>query len=167
MHIPNMTIQPVSSWHDVLRRLELIKTLRRSAATALNESSSRSHTIVSLGIHRSPESFGAVHFVDLAGSERTKHSQSEGARMTEANNINRSLSALGDTLMALEQRKAHIPFRNSKLSYLLSDVLSQRWSKVMMIATCATDNCNAHESFSTLSFATRVQNIEKGKLQKC
>eukprot|EP00397_Hematodinium_sp_SG-2012_P009159 GEMP01009234.1.p1 GENE.GEMP01009234.1~~GEMP01009234.1.p1 ORF type:complete len:789 (+),score=199.65 GEMP01009234.1:679-3045(+) len=165
IYLPNLTQQSITCWKDVHRSLELIKNVRRSAATTLNDCSSRSHTIVSLGIRR-PNSFGAVHFVDLAGSERTKHSQAEGARMTEANCINRSLSALGDALLALEQRKSHVPFRNSKLSYLLSDVLSQRWSKVMMIATCATDPRNAHESFSTLSFANRVQNIEKGKLQQ-
>lgn len=37
----------------------------------------------------------------------------------EAQNINRSLSALGDVISALSQSKAHVPFRNSKLTYVL------------------------------------------------
>lgn len=160
MYVPNLTYKKVKTWEDVLEQLEFIKQIRRSAATALNETSSRSHTIVSLNIHRN-NGFSALHFIDLAGSERTKNSQSEGVRMTEANCINRSLSALGDTLLAMEQKKSHIPFRNSKLSFLLSDVLSKRWSKVLMIVTCSSDEINAHETFSTLTFANKVQRIRK------
>jgi len=160
MYVPNLTYKSVKTWEDVLQQLEFIKQLRRSGATALNETSSRSHTIVSLSIHRN-NGFSAIHFIDLAGSERTKHSQSEGVRMVEANCINRSLSALGDTLLAMEQKKAHIPYRNSKLSFLLSDMLSKRWSKVLMLATCSSDEVNAHETFSTLSFANRVQRIRR------
>lgn len=37
----------------------------------------------------------------------------------EAQNINRSLSALGDVISALSQSKPHVPFRNSKLTYVL------------------------------------------------
>ena len=41
----------------------------------------------------------------------------------EALHINKSLSALGDVISSLTSRKGHVPFRNSKLTHLLSDSL--------------------------------------------
>ena len=57
--------------------------------------------------------------VDLAGSERIKVSGVTGAGLREATNINSSLSALGDVMQALDQKQKHVPYRNSKLTYLL------------------------------------------------
>eukprot|EP00798_Chlamydomonas_sp_ICE-L_P015712 gene15712-21824_t len=42
--------------------------------------------------------------------------QVTGQQMKEAQSINKSLSALGDVISALQRRNAHIPFRNSKLT---------------------------------------------------
>merc|ERR1712032_367493 len=118
----------------------------------MGDVSSRSHCIYSIGLLNSTHTryVGALHIIDLAGSERTKLSKAEGIRLTEAKQINKSLSALGDVLFALEQKQSHVPFRNSKLTYLLSDVLSQSWSKVLFFATVNPSADNISESFSTL-----------------
>ena len=42
--------------------------------------------------------------MDLAGSERVKEAGSAGMRLTEAQNINKSLSNLGNVIMALAQK---------------------------------------------------------------
>ena len=45
-----------------------------------------------------------------------------GQRLAEAKNINKSLSALGDVINALGESgggRSHVPYRNSKLTYLL------------------------------------------------
>merc|ERR1719274_99176 len=84
------------------------------------------------------EVIGRVHFVDLAGSERTKVSGAEGQRMKEAQNINKSLAALGDVLRALAKNQRHVPYRNSKLTYLLQDALGGA-SKVLMFAQVSSD----------------------------
>lgn len=58
-----------------------------------------------------------------------------------------------------------MPFRNSKLSYLLSDVLAQPWSKILFFATVNETEDAVNESYSTLSFAKRIANIEKGRMR--
>ncbi|CAD7933677.1 unnamed protein product [Amoebophrya sp. A25] len=179
IYVDGLTTKVISSWADAEAILNRAKQTRVTAGTALNDVSSRSHCIYSIGMLRTGGGggkgknagaggagyVGALHVIDLAGSERTKISRAEGQRLTEAKQINKSLSALGDTLFALEAKQAHIPFRNSKLSYLLSDVLSQSWSKVLLFATVHPGSENVNESFSTLSFARRIGNIEKGRLR--
>lgn len=79
---------------------------------------------------------GKLNLVDLAGSERVGRSGAEGSRLREAQHINKSLSALGDVIYALRSRQGHVPFRNSKLTYLLQDSLSGD-SKTLMIVVGA------------------------------
>lgn len=76
---------------------------------------------------------GKLNLIDLAGSERVGRSGAEGSRLREAQYINKSLSALGDVIYALRSRQSHVPFRNSKLTYLLQDSLSGDSKTLMMV----------------------------------
>jgi len=71
--------------------------------------------------------------VDLAGSERVSRSEVAGERLREAQHINRSLSSLGDVMAALQEKRSHVPFRDSMLTRHLQDSLSGA-SKVIMFA---------------------------------
>ena len=67
-----------------------------------------------------------LRMIDLAGSERVYRSEATGQRLEETKSINKSLSALGDVIAALKQKKqAHIPYRNSKLTHYLQDSLCE------------------------------------------
>lgn len=81
-----------------------------------------------------------------------------GQAMKEAQHINKSLSSLGDVLEALDQKSKHIPYRNSKLTYLLQDSLNGT-SRSLMIITCCPTEQHAEETLFTLQFASRVRNI--------
>lgn len=64
---------------------------------------------------------GVLHLVDLAGSERLDRSGVGGdaQRLRETQSINKSLSCLADVFSALSAKSSHVPFRNSKLTYLM------------------------------------------------
>ena len=95
---------------------------RSVAATKSNERSSRSHSVFILKLNgenaiTGEKSEGTLNLVDLAGSERLSSSGATGERLKETQNINKSLSCLGDVIGALGQGKegGHIPYRNSKV----------------------------------------------------
>ena len=109
-------------------------------------------------------------FGDLAGSERLSKSKSTGAQLKEAQNINKSISALGNCVQALafasnKREKggiaaSHIPFRDSKLTRLLADALSGN-TKTYFIASVGPSMHSYTETLSTLSFASRAASVKK------
>lgn len=117
---------PLDSADTVELMLKQADNNRSVAATLSNSRSSRSHSVFILKLlgrnERTGEtSEGTLNLVDLAGSERLKSSGAEGDRMKETQNINKSLSCLGDVIGALGSGKegGHVPYRNSKVRRVL------------------------------------------------
>lgn len=77
---------------------------------------------------------GKLNLVDLAGCERVRVTGATGKRLEESKSINQSLSALGNVISALTDKKSrlHIPFRDSKLTRLLEDSLGGNCKTTMM-----------------------------------
>jgi kinesin family protein C1 len=149
--VTDLTVVPLSSPSQVKNLLALAQSRRSVASTLVNERSSRSHSVFTLRISgvnvgignvgrgdpfSSTSTFvggtgerceGSLNLVDLAGSERLNVSFAPGVladkeRVKETQNINKSLSALGDVIAALGDRGSnadgggkHIPYRNSKV----------------------------------------------------
>jgi kinesin family member C1 len=107
---------------------------------------------------------GTLHLVDLAGSERLGKSHATGERLKETQAINKSLSALTDVFVALSKRAPHVPYRNSKLTFLLQPCLSGD-GKALVIANLSPVADSAHESLCTLRFASMVGTCELGKVR--
>ncbi|KAI9787906.1 MAG: kinesin-like nuclear fusion protein [Candelina submexicana] len=154
---------------SILRRA----TANRSvAATKANERSSRSHSVFILKLLgensiTGEKSEGTLNLVDLAGSERLSHSGSTGERLKETQNINRSLSCLADVIGALGQGKegAHVPYRNSKLTYLLQFSLGGN-SKTLMFVNISPLQAHLSETLTSLRFATKVHNTHIGTAKR-
>lgn len=150
----------LDSEDTVEQMLKHAQNNRSVAATKANERSSRSHSVFILKLtgensatHERCE--GTLNLVDLAGSERLKHSGAEGDRMKETQNINKSLTCLGDVIEALGKGNGHIPYRNSQLTYLLKNSLGGN-SKTLMFVMVSPLEAHLKETLTSLRFATKV-----------
>ena len=78
--------------------------------------------------------------LSLAGSERQRQSGATGERLKEASGINVSLTVLGQVIMALVDaqhgRRRHVPYRNSRLTFLL-----QVWSVLCIDHSNPVEHC--------------------------
>lgn len=92
-----------------------------------------------------------LSFVDLAGSERIKKSGSSGNQLKEAQSINKSLSALVDVISALSSDGQHIPYRNHKLTMLMSDSLGGN-AKTLMFVNLSPAESNLDETYNSLMY---------------
>ncbi|XP_037372358.1 kinesin-like protein KIFC3 isoform X5 [Talpa occidentalis] len=166
LYVPGLTEFQVQSVEDINKVFEFGHTNRTTEFTNLNEHSSRSHALLIVTVRGVDGSTGVrttgkLNLVDLAGSERVGKSGAEGSRLREAQHINKSLSALGDVIAALRSRQGHVPFRNSKLTYLLQDSLSGD-SKTLMVVQVSPVEKNTSETLYSLKFAERVRSVELG-----
>lgn len=165
-HVSDLTIVDVRSTREVSYLLDKAAQSRSVGKTLMNEQSSRSHFVFTLrisGVNESTEQQvqGVLNLIDLAGSERLSKSGSTGDRLKETQAINKSLSSLSDVIFALAKREDHVPFRNSKLTYLLQPCLGGD-SKTLMFANISLDPSSLGESLCSLRFAARVNACEIG-----
>lgn len=184
--VTDTVVLPLTSPSQVFSLLSRASSKRSVAATLMNERSSRSHSVFSLRVRgrnaTTLESCDAtLNLVDLAGSERLSSSGSgdDPRRLKEAVNINKSLSALADVITALgaagnrggnpgapaASSTAHIPYRNSTLTWLLKNSLGGN-SKTLMLASLSPMLESLQETICTLRFATKVSSTFVGVARK-
>jgi len=169
-YVQDLALFPVASYDEVIEIWGKARSNRTTFSNNVNEHSSRSHLVLSVyvrGENRNTGvgSYGKLHLVDLAGSERLSRTGASGDRLKEAQNINKSLSALGDVIAAAAAKQGHIPYRNSKLTHVLQDSLGQD-SKTLMIVQTSPLTKDASESLCSLNFASRARQVELGQAKK-
>lgn len=187
--ITNATTLSLNNKEQVESILSQAMTRRSVAATKANERSSRSHSVFILKLKgqnsvTGETSKGTLNLVDLAGSERIKNAETSGQRLKETQSINKSLSCLGDVIGALGQgapgqdarlggsrdstgimSTAHIPYRNSKLTYLLQLSLGGNCKTLMFVMVAPEKKCLG-ETITSLKFAEKVSRTRVGVAKK-
>ena len=159
-------IRQIENESDFLNILSLAQRRRCVRATKSNEESSRSHLLFTVNIDVSSEKYparhGKLHICDLAGSERLNKSESVGVSLKETQHINSSLSNLSHVIEKLQDKSSHIPYRDSKLTYLLRNALGGD-SKTLAIICCNPCTDHYQESLCSLRFAQRASRVELKK----
>ena len=176
-YVENLSLHMISSVEDLFAILIKGNKNKATAATLMNDRSSRSHVTFSLNVYEQKpckneensakkktciQLLSKINFIDLAGSERASVIGSTGDRLKEGNLINKSLLTLGKVITLLSENQAqsnqHIPYRESALTYLLKDCLGGN-SYTCMIATISPSVENLEESLSTLRYASKARRI--------
>ena len=156
---------------DLYALLKRGGSYRTTAATLMNDVSSRSHAVFVITVEQMTTEnikgqthtqikVGKLNLVDLAGSERIRITGATGQQLEESKKINKSLSCLGNVINALTDQKGriHVPYRDSKLTRLLEDSLGGN-CKTTMLAMISPAHESFSESLSTLHFAQRTKKI--------
>ncbi|XP_058887746.1 kinesin-like protein KIF14 isoform X2 [Acipenser ruthenus] len=174
-YVADLSMNVVGSFDDIQSWLELGNKQRATAATGMNDKSSRSHSVFTLVMTQTKTEFvdeeehdhtitSRINLVDLAGSERCSTAQTSGDRLKEGVSINKSLLTLGKVISALSEhtsqnkKKVFIPYRESVLTWLLKESLGGN-SKTAMIATISPAASYVEESLSTLRYAKQARMI--------
>ncbi len=150
----------------ILKKMKEASKKRSVGETQSNRTSSRSHAIFILDVELESEKEkrkGSLCLIDLAGSERLNESKAENERLKETQNINKSLSALGNVFTAIKRKDGFVPFRDSKLTHLMQEYLTGQ-SRTIMIVNINPSSGN--ESICTLRFAAKVSECTLGSVER-
>ncbi|XP_074641971.1 kinesin-like protein KIF9 [Tubulanus polymorphus] len=163
VYVKGLSCHLAQNEEDALNLLFEGEMNRAIAEHSLNKVSSRSHCIFTVYIENRSRvqsdakyTISKINFVDLAGSERLSKTKSEGKTQQEAMYINKSLTFLEQTIIALaDKRREHIPFRQTKLTHYLKDSIGGN-CRTILVANIWGEAAQIEETISTLRFATRM-----------
>lgn len=180
-YVVDLSIHPVESYSALRNWLTVGNSQRATAATGMNDKSSRSHSIFNIVLNLSDIDLttpsqdserkqkvkqtrrSKISLVDLAGSERITHTAggSNGDRVREGVSINKSLLTLGKVISKLAESKKQsnfVPYRESVLTWLLRESLGGN-SKTLMLATISPASIHLDETLATLRYACQARTI--------
>uniref|UniRef100_A0A663N2F1 Kinesin-like protein KIF16B n=1 Tax=Athene cunicularia TaxID=194338 RepID=A0A663N2F1_ATHCN len=116
-YVEDLSKHLVQNYTDVEELMDAGNINRTTAATGMNDVSSRSHAIFTINFTQAKfdsempcETVSKIHLVDLAGSERADATGATGVRLKEGGNINKSLVTLGNVISALAISPADVNY---------------------------------------------------------
>ena len=152
----NLKYVSVTDPKEVSTLMQAASLNRATGSTNMNAASSRSHAICTIYVERTPKDgsdavTSKLTLVDLAGSERQKRTKAEGERLKEGISINKGLFVLGQVVSSLSAASSspansHVPYRDSKLTRLLTDSLGGN-SLTCMVCCVSPADINLDESW--------------------
>eukprot|EP00754_Rhynchopus_humris_P007003 Rhum_TRINITY_DN13298_c0_g1::Rhum_TRINITY_DN13298_c0_g1_i1::g.58739::m.58739 len=163
--IPGVSIVNCDGFEDLSAAFVRGQASRRVRSTKMNDVSSRSHLVFSILVETTntetkQTACGKLSIVDLAGSERlAKTGVEDPVAVAEAQSINLSLTTLGNVISALSSGQKHVPYRDNKLTMLMSDSLGGN-AKTLMFVNVSPSGYNTDETLSSLNYASRVKLIK-------
>lgn len=131
---------------------------RKTGGTKLNSVSSRSHVITRIACGAEE-----IFLADLAGSECFGKSGVSGVSQAESKSINKSLSALGNVIQALSEKRGHIPYRDSLLTMNLRELFSGKFKTAFV---CCLNPADPSEAKNVLRYSNLIRVIELPKAVK-
>jgi len=178
LHVTNLIVEEVRNARELSALLKTANANRAVAWSDMNAHSSRSHSICQLvlqGVHAATgEKYRSkLNMVDLAGSERlTVPSAAEimaaklderqrlqeeaDTRTAETLSINKSLSTLASVIQSIRSKSKHVPYRDSKLTYILQDALGGDCKTMMMVNVSPAEG-SLTETLCSLRFGAKTQ----------
>ena len=164
LEIKNLRKFMIDSPEEAIKLIIDGNRFRHTAATLMNDESSRSHAIISIYIENTLINENKVkksvfHIIDLAGSERQTKTGTFGERVKEAGEINKALLTLSIVIKQIINNAKQISYRDSKLTHLLKDSLGGN-AKTSIIATISKLESNLRETINTLNFAQNAKKIK-------
>ncbi|OMJ72464.1 hypothetical protein SteCoe_29093 [Stentor coeruleus] len=167
--IQDVKQQQVWTFDQVILLMNYGEEHRTYRETSIHEHSSRSHTLFQVYIESFPRAskgrgrirYSCLNLVDLAGSERLNDFDTKNVtQIGEAGYINKSLFILAHVVNKLAEGKTkHIPYRDSKLTRILSQALGGN-SLASIICTVSPAAMNFQQTLSTLRFASRAKTVQ-------
>jgi hypothetical protein len=151
----------------------------RDFVVAMNDRSSRAHTVLILNLthvrpsraegRQAPAGNDAhmasgeivksqLLLADLAGCEHISKSKVVGEARKEAASINSGLLVLKKCISALNQEKSHVPFLESKLTMLLKGALGGS-SRTFVLVTGSLDEVHGDETVEAMRFGEQCAGV--------
>uniref|UniRef100_A0A3Q3B792 Kinesin family member 26Aa n=1 Tax=Kryptolebias marmoratus TaxID=37003 RepID=A0A3Q3B792_KRYMA len=161
--LQNQTELRVTSAERAAFFLDAALAERRSSRTPNDQEARRnSHFLFTLHLYQErPDKMSGrsrLHLLDLGSCETDISRTREGGGGQCL-----SLSALGNVILALANGAKHVPYRESKLTMLLSESLGNINCRTTMITHISDSPLNYMETLTTVQLASRIHRMRKKK----
>jgi hypothetical protein len=164
--VVGLSEKPCTSLKDFEQLYDHANLNRSTSATKLNAHSSRSHAVLCVKVVQitgDEVRVSTASAIDLAGSEDNRRTDNDKDRMVESASINRSLFVLASCVAAISKKQARIPWRDSRLTRVLS--LGQNQGLTIMILNLSPLKSAHLDTISSLNFAAGAKKVEVNEIE--